>query len=861
MPESGPHAEMNGARGSTGVEQPAPVHSTAREPVAVRSGVVESGLSSGMEPARSGVRETGFSHVAEPGRAEPQSSHPAEIARGEARAGEPRTEGPGRGPSAAEAPGSDPTGREPGRDTRSDRADQDRADQPDSARRRSPEQGHKRWRDYTQRIQRWAESRAGDRAAMERALARRFEPDRSGEPRLTPETVQRILDRPAQQLDATGRRFREMVRDYFSEVRSDNGEPARHPASEADIARKLDELARSRPPSPGRHLLNISALRGPDGAPIHSDHVIGGEYHGFGREADPALVRHEVHDAVPKVLDRLFKDVEFVRGDQEVLRIGGERDIRVSFDARHMDRTHVGESQHFRRGGGRWQVEINAGTAREHVTTVTSHEIAEILHTTDSRPGSTKDVLTPDHDGTGELKLSPDDLGRIGEMLDLHQRALAGDHVAGDRLGELLDHLDLRDGPGAAARRETVTGLLDDSAAHHFADKPAGQLSDLLKRPHEDLPQAPERTRYRLDDLQQHEGREPGKLTRPIYPEAHQQTGKGITPRYHAVGDPRNTFRIENGTRFRYTHTGKVEYAHEDYGLGRDVKVPAERDKLADLPHPPGSDQATRLAAESTLFHQQGVDLAPVQADRLVKLDRLNSALDDLRQESDDPNADETYRRRTESDFNAENREKTEKAIDRLIDRHPELQSHADDVFAAGERVSTALRDRNMTSNRAGMIAGREYATSLGVAEGDLHGDVTADPKSGELDVWGVVRDADGHVTELVVVEAKGGTANLGKRDGNQQGTGPYLRDIMSHDKVFLTFLAEHPAIGDGLRSGAIPVEYYQVGQPHMLPGGSAVPAARVYRFEFRVRLEDGQHPGDLNVLDPRSLGRPGQHR
>jgi len=80
---------------------------------------------------------------------------------------------------------------------------------------------------------------------------------------------------------------------------------------------------------------------------------------------------------------------------------------------------------------------------------------------------------------------------QIAEMAVLrdqmvHDFADPLNNPAARQLGELVDHLGLRDGPGADLRRATVTDYLDN-APNHLNNDVARQLSDLFKGPAGDV--------------------------------------------------------------------------------------------------------------------------------------------------------------------------------------------------------------------------------------------------------------------------------------------------------------------------------------------------------------------------------------
>ncbi|AEV86746.1 Collagen alpha-4(VI) chain [Actinoplanes sp. SE50/110] len=885
VPAYGRHAEIGGPR--------------IPEPAAVRSAVPETAFSGG-EPARPVAPEPIAARTAEIGRSDLSTPRPADLAPGETTS--PRTEGPTPRIAGPDRPPGEPASSAPGRDPRGDTAgtkpdgsgperpardngnsrtatgdeSRDQGDRPsqrddghDDPRRRASDPDGRRWRDYARRIQRWSENRAADQAAMDRALFRRFKPEQDGTARLRPETVQRVLDTPADRLDGTGQRFKQMVEQHFTDPAFKDGQPVRRSASPDDIAARLGELRTSRPPSLTGRLLHIDKLRDalpdwprrlPELDPIHSEHVIGGEYHGFGRPADTVSVGREIREAVPEVLDRLFKNVDFHRpedGGPDVLRTGDGRDIKVDFGAESMDRKHVGTSERDRRGG-MWRVRANSGTKPEHISTVTSHELAEILQKERLRAAGErfppkKNMLSPKD--TGARELSPDDHGRIAEMLDWHERSLTGEAGARDRLGELLDHLGLRgDESRAVASRQAVTDLLGDPSAHHFSDGAAARFNDLLNGPARDLPPAPSVRTFTEADLKL----PPTDVPRPpwmdesktILVEAHQQTGQSL--RYHVVGDAADTFRTTDGTLQKYGH-GRPEFLDDPFRKAKGWDVTAEKDKLPELRHDPAAEHTGQIAGDSKQYHDLADPLDRAARDRAAKMDDLNAVLDRIEAQTGQPAG--SLRHVTADDLGRRSFAKTRSSLAPLAIEHPELRSRIEALQDAVDDYADLHRDRGMASNRVGMIAGREYAKSLGVPEGDIHGEVHDDPKSGELDVWGVARDEHGNATRLVVVEAKGGSAGLDGRERLQQGSGPYLERVMQLDKKFQLFLRAHSDIAAGLRSGAIRVEYYLVSQPHMPSRGTVVPPAKVSQFRFHYRDVDQDFGDDLNVFDPRNIG------
>ncbi|BCJ46077.1 hypothetical protein GCM10010168_50250 [Actinoplanes ianthinogenes] len=875
----GQHGEAGGPRILEQTGQSAPGHPAAAEPVGARSGVPESGFSgreparsgvpesgfSGREPARSGVPDMGFSRGGEPGRTDLPANRPPEGPSGEARGDSAGSDSRGGGsdrPARDNGPGREPSD---GRTHERGERPPDRTENQDGPRRRSPEGEQRRWRDYSERLRRWAETRPGEQVATERALARRFGPGEGGSPRLTPEQVQRILDRPAEQLDATGQRFKQLVEENFTDPAFRDGQEIRRPSSPDDIAARLGELSTSRPPSLTDRLLHLDKLRDalpdlrrsvPEPELIHSEHVIGGEYHGFGRPADTVTVGREMRESVPEVLDRVFKGVEFRRpegGGPDVLRAGEGRDVKVDFGAESMDRKHVGTSKQ-PRGGDVWQVRANSGTRPEHVSTVTSHEVAEILQTERLRaagePIPKKNMLNLKD--TGARELSPDDHGRIAELLDWHERSVAGEPGAGDRLGELVDHLGLRgDGPRAVAGREAVTDLLDNPAAHQFNDAAAGRLSGLLKG---DLPAAPEPRTFTEEDLRAIpedlakrlgiEVRPPNLLEgKVLQMEAHQQTLQKI--RLHVEGDPVNTFRGENGQLQTHGPDGRTGFAANDpFRKPEGWDVVNSKQQLADFQHDAG--HAKQIGDETTAYEGHAADLGTAAAERATRIQDVNSVLDVIGPRSTLPA--ERLAPITEGDLTSNNLDATLDRLRSIAAEHPELRPHLGPLEQSAKAWSTAHYDRGMASNRVGMIAGREFAMrEFGISERDLTGGVLDKPRSGELDIWGLGRNQHGDPT-LVVVEAKGGGAGTGGREHLQQGSGPYLERVMQLDPKFQEFLRAHPQTAEQIRSGQIKVEYYLVSQGHAVNG--VVPDAQVYRFTF-----DGVDP--RNIFDPRNIDAP----
>ncbi|BCY11091.1 hypothetical protein [Actinoplanes sp. L3-i22] len=884
---NGRHAEVGGPRNLERGESSSPDAAGAPQPVGAHSGGGEGGGRFGDGGARSDVRQTGFDRGVESDRgldartdagprdARPGSDAPARDGRGE----EPRSDAPReerldptrddrRDPTRddrRESPrDSGNERRDPARDDRRDPLRDERGDGP----RERPENrdNQKRWRDYAQRVQRWSENRTADQAAMDRAMARRFGPGEGGEPRLTPETVRKVLDAPADRLDATARRFQDMVRDNFTDPAFKDGQPIRRPSSPDDIAARLGELGTSRPPSLTHRLLNIDKLREllpqlpreiPAADPIHSEHVVGGDYHGFGRPSDTVAVGREVRESVPGVLDRIFRDVEFERpdgGGPDVLRPGdGRGEIKAEFGAEPMDRRFVGTSTHAKHGDV-WDVRANSGTRPEHVSTVTSHEIAEILHTERLRaagePAPTKNLLSPKD--TGARELSPDDHGRIAEMLDWHERAAAGEPGAGERLGELIDHLGLRgDRPPAQAGRDAVTDLLDNPSAHDFNDAAAGRLSDLLKGPEQDLPAAPEPHTYTESDLRAIPKELADRLGIDEHPsfladdktlqmEANQQTPWKL--RLHVEGDPANTFRIESGELYRYGHDGRTHYATDPFRKPEGWDVTNSKQALPDHPHDAAHEK--QIAGETTNYQQHATDLDTATTDRAAKIDAVNAVLDAVEPNSSLPES--KLERVTPKDLNSTNLDKTIERLREVAREHPEMKPMIKDLRDSARTWSETYNQRTLASNRVGMIAGREYAMSeYGIAPRELHGGVFDAPKSGELDIWGLGHDQEGNTT-LVVVEAKGGGAGTEGREHLQQGSGPYLERVMQLDPNFQKFLRDNPVIAEQIRSGIIKVDYLLVSQPHADAAG-VVPDARVTRFVFGTG-----HPN--NIFDPRNI-------
>ncbi|AEV84436.1 hypothetical protein ACWT_3413 [Actinoplanes sp. SE50] len=886
VPAYGRHAEIGGPR--------------IPEPAAARSAVPETAFSSG-EPALPGAPEMAVPRTGELGRTDLPAHRPADISPGDTTTS-PRSESPTRSSTGPERQGGEPasssraqdprgditgTNTEGGRPERPTRDDDPGRTPPrneardqgnrssrrdyghDDPRRRASEPDGRRWQDYAQRIQRWSENRAADQAAMDRALFRRFKPEQDGTARLRPETVQRVLGTPADRLDGTGQRFKQMVEQHFTDPAFKDGQPVRRPASPDDIAARLGELRTSRPPSLTGRLLHIDKLRGmlpelprrlPQLDPIHSEHVIGGEYHGFGRPADTVSVSREMREAVPEVLDRLFKNVQFSRpedGAPDVIRTGEGHEIKLNFGAESMDRKDVGTST--RGGDNIWQVRANSGARPEHISTVTSHELAEILQAERLQMAgetmSPKKMLIPKD--TGARKLSPDDHGRIAEMLDWHERSLNGEAGARDRLGELVDHLGLRgDELGAVARRGAVTEMLDNPSAHHFNDAAAGRLSDLLQGAPEDLPAAPERRRFAEDDLRAIPDDLAQRLGIEIRPrtlqdgkilqmEAHQQTLQKI--RLHVEGDPVDTFRAENGKLQNYGHDGRPGFASNDpFRKPQGWDVVNSKQRLPDHPH--DAANADLIVKDSAVYRELTVELNTASADRTMKLDSVNAILDAVRSHSRVPA--ELLEPVTTKDVNADNLEETIQYLkEKVAPEHPELRPHIDALEQSATTWSKTYYRRTLASNRIGMIAGREFACdTFRIRPEHLTGDVQADPKAGELDIWGLGRDEHGRPT-LVVVEAKGGGAGTGGRLRLQQGSGPYLELIMRLDPKFQAFLRDNPAIAGQLRTGVIKVEYYLVSQGHEEANG-VVPDAKVSRFMF-----DGVDPG--NIFDPGNIEAP----
>ncbi|WIN00148.1 hypothetical protein ACTOB_003833 [Actinoplanes oblitus] len=203
----------------------------------------------------------------------------------------------------------------------------------------------------------------------------------------------------------------------------------------------------------------------------------------------------------------------------------------------------------------------------------------------------------------------------------------------------------------------------------------------------------------------------------------------------------------------------------------------------------------------------------------------------------------------TAKDLNAANLQATRGRLAIVAMEHSELRPHIAELTRSAKQWSQTRHDRTMASNRVGMIAGREFAMrEFGIAKDDLRRDVLAEPKPGELDIWGLGRDRAGHPT-LVVVEAKGGSAGTEGREHLQQGSGPYLERVMQLDPNFQTFLHDNPTIAAQIRSGAIKVEYYLVSQGHADAAGN-VPDAKVSRFVFNTG-----HP--RNLFDPRNIDAP----
>ncbi len=109
-----------------------------------------------------------------------------------------------------------------------------------------------RWDRFRERLNERLEAKYREHydAAYDRAVSKRFGGNERGEPvKLTPDMVQRALDRPSSELDPQGQRLKDFIEQHFStEKIGENGESTREPLSQDDIAARLKDLRNSHVP-------------------------------------------------------------------------------------------------------------------------------------------------------------------------------------------------------------------------------------------------------------------------------------------------------------------------------------------------------------------------------------------------------------------------------------------------------------------------------------------------------------------------------------------------------------------------------------------------------------------------------------
>jgi hypothetical protein len=131
---------------------------------------------------------------------------------------------------------------------------------------------------------------------------------------------------------------------------------------------------------------------------------------------------------------------------------------------------------------------------------------------------------------------------------------------------------------------------------------------------------------------------------------------------------------------------------------------------------------------------------------------------------------------------------------------------HAEQARA---RAQNRLRQQ---SERLGMRAGADVLRSEGHTT--LLGDTEARGRPGEADLVGITPNGD----SMRVVEAKGGTADLGRGrllEGTelraQQGSPEYLNEVLRLDPRFQQHLRDNPAFARRLANGEVKIEYHMV--------------------------------------------------
>ncbi len=334
---------------------------------------------------------------------------------------------------------------------------------------------------------------------------------------------------------------------------------------------------------------------------------------------------------------------------------------------------------------------------------------------------------------------------------------------------------------------------------------------------------------------------------------------KDAAGKYHFPGDAKNTYRTSEG-KPRYYRSGQWA---PDPRAGEMIDLRVKAEQGVPTSHDLSAGATGDVHRASQAWHEANERILATEREQRGLIGEVNRQIARLNEAGSKAIAEIKP-----SDLNSRNLRGTERRLihaglgDELIDR----------ITDASERLSQAHAARTRAVNAIGMYAGRDYVLSE-LAKGadsipvEVHGDPTAQPRSGELDIIGLKWDPNdpGH-SRLVIVEAKGGAGEIGTRvvEGYgrvQQGSAPYLAHFLEHDPTLRQLFRDNPGLADAIRDGTLRPEYYKVSQDVLRrlsgfePDGKprvevpAAPAAEVRQFEFRTAP---------NILDPSRLDLSG---
>ncbi|MFC7335827.1 DUF4157 domain-containing protein [Haloferula chungangensis] len=527
--------------------------------------------------------------------------------------------------------------------------------------------------------------------------------------------------------------------------------------------------------------------------------IPGSNFHGNGRaQSEPEAVAAQAREVMGEVATRLNMEIQ---PDGSVTFTNPEG-VRITIHTETEAPIHGNQSQvarFIREREGAYDIHLSDRPNNEDIARALTHELAEIRAIEAGVPISHRSSLVP---GSSRSELTANDHGRLAEIafLDSQIQAAGNDPQTRQRLQGELENL-LLDmgmvyGRHSETRREMMSSALGDP-----------DLSARLAATMEHIGPDP---RYALDP--------DSPVGDPLTQARHRQRF-GDRERYMSWEDFQFAYAALNK---KTTLTPEQLWAHWVAGRvpGTSDSQPANglwlngfgSGRQTGQLYNPDSGGATTPGYEASLTDYTQVAGAPVPAGTTDPLIAQRDRAQQIR-------------------------DRFQHSAEWSADRFPEIS----------QRLADAGRVYGALMNRASEALGEAAARSFGQARAEalaqsLGGNRTVieEPAvrtgAGSFDI---VFRVSGTPEHFIVIEAKGGTSDLGNRDGVgtatgarvQQGSRAYLDSLLA----FMTSSSRRPAeqslggkIQDALRNSNL--EYFVVTQPIIQNGGTTTLGAPTVR-------------------------------